>query len=392
MNTRRRPSATESDDEDVFGELVDTFARPIRDEVAIRLDRGPDDVRFHRLLTELLQDCDAQLTPHIARRAAAELKGEVASWLARQRDGDAVRSAEMALLVTRMASALDRGQGADADFFEDMDAGLAQLRTMSDGDTRGITERLATAVGELTARLHRQREAAEERAGELAGMVKALREELRVAKAHAKEDPLTGLLNRGAFDERLQDALARAAAEDHCFCLVLVDLDHFKSVNDTHGHVAGDRVLKVAADVLSKGVPESLGVVARYGGEEFGLILHVGAREGTKVAERLRVTLEQKFIPARGEMIIQTASFGVAQGARSDTADSIIHRADQCLYAAKRGGRNQVVTAGLGDPGSTIEVPEDIPTEPPGGGRGKPKSAGRAALLTALRTRRSGPR
>ncbi len=380
---------------DPYGRLVDHLARPIRDEVSIRLDRGPEDVRFHRLLTELVQDCAASLTPLVAGRAAAALAGEVAQWLARQREADASRSAEMTELVQRMGLALKSARGDDARFFEDMDQGMARLREAADSRSlRSVSQQLASVIDEMTARLQAQQDASEARVKELTGIVEGLNEELRTVKSQASEDPLTGLLNRGAFDQRLSEALDRAKDPDYRFCLVLIDLDHFKSVNDTHGHVAGDRVLRIAAEVVSRHVIRRSDVAARYGGEEFALILDdTDAAAGARLAEEIRASLEQKFIPVRGEAIIQTASFGVAQGTGTDTANSLIHRADRCLYAAKKSGRNRVVTADSVIEGRAISGPRGMPPKAEDEVT-KADSANDSGSrwFTALRTRRSGRR
>ena len=140
-----------------------------------------------------------------------------------------------------------------------------------------------------------------------------------------------------------------------------MDLDKFKSVNDTHGHVAGDRVLKSVAQVMGKLVMGSDDLVARYGGEELAILLDDSrATRGHRVAEEIRETLEKTIVPMRGCSHVQTASFGVAEGCDSDTPESLIQRADECLYLAKENGRNRVVIAGQGSLGRRVALPEGL--------------------------------
>ncbi len=159
-------------------------------------------------------------------------------------------------------------------------------------------------------------------------------------------DPLTGLYNRRAFAEQLAQAFAREDRQSGRLALVLLDLDHFKKLNDTFGHAAGDAALKNAADVLRR--QRGGDVAARYGGEEFVVMLP-GANEAgaARFAERLRAAIEHATIEFGGRSLAVTASLGVAiwPGDAAD-AESLLDAADRALYAAKAAGRNRVVTAG----------------------------------------------
>lgn len=159
-------------------------------------------------------------------------------------------------------------------------------------------------------------------------------------------DSLTRALNHRAIFERLGEELARAARRGHTVTVILCDLDHFKNVNDTYGHLAGDAVLRATAQLFRQLLRAS-DAVGRYGGEEFLLVLPETSLEaGTHTAERLRQRLENLLIPlASGEKIHVTASFGVACAAEltsSPTADSLVALADARLYEAKASGRNCV--------------------------------------------------
>ena len=152
-------------------------------------------------------------------------------------------------------------------------------------------------------------------------------------------DPLTGLLNRTALDGRFEQERQQAIHGGGSICVVLCDLDHFKRVNDGHGHDRGDTVLREAAAAM-RGALRSSELVFRIGGEEFLVLLPgVSADDGAELAERLRAVMETAQPGGLG----LTASFGVAV-AEGDQIhfDTLFHRADQALYAAKSAGRNRV--------------------------------------------------
>ncbi len=157
-------------------------------------------------------------------------------------------------------------------------------------------------------------------------------------------DELTRLPNRRYLARRYTQEMQRARRHGQPMAFMMVDLDHFKVVNDTHGHLVGDAVLAELAKVLQRSLRES-DVCARYGGEEFGCILHQTGREGAHaLAERLRQAIEESAYPA-GLRI--TASIGVAATDRPDQLPLLVDHADQALYEAKHGGRNQVRVAWL---------------------------------------------
>ena len=173
----------------------------------------------------------------------------------------------------------------------------------------------------------------------------AAREALRFQATH---DPLTGALNRAAAMDTLEREVARAHRAGSSLAVAMIDLDHFKSINDTHGHPAGDEVLRVA-------VRRCLGTIrpydcfARHGGEEFLLLLPgCDARTGKLAAERVREAIRKETVPFGQELIPITCSIGVAALGNGDalTASEVVALADQALYRAKRGGRNRVEVEG----------------------------------------------
>ena len=155
----------------------------------------------------------------------------------------------------------------------------------------------------------------------------------------ADTDVLTGIANRQGFNEVMSREFARARRFRHPLSIVILDLDHFKRVNDQHGHPAGDQVLVATARLLSTRVRES-DFVARWGGEEFAIIASVTDAAGAaRLAEKLRALMEVTHLGPAGAV---TGSFGVAEMRPDDTVESLLERADGALYAAKAAGRNQV--------------------------------------------------
>ena len=212
--------------------------------------------------------------------------------------------------------------------------------------------RLAREPGSLTDLLHQlveetrevslRSEAAARSLAETSRKTQALQSELNEARHQASIDPLTGLANRRQLDEALHDALAKATP----LALVMLDLDHFKAVNDTYGHPAGDQVLRHLADMLTDSL-SGRDLAVRFGGEEFTLLLREGSlRDAMETAERIRKRLANSSIlaPATGSRISVTASLGIAMAKPGETVAALIGRADAALYEAKRGGRNRVCT------------------------------------------------
>ncbi len=172
-----------------------------------------------------------------------------------------------------------------------------------------------------------------------------LRSELAAAHQQAVRDPLTGMANRLAYEERLQAELARFARNGTPFCLMVWDVDHFKQVNDTWGHEAGDRVLKILAETLAARL-RGVDLVARYGGEEFVVILADTTLEhAMETAEELRGIIATLDFHYRDQPVPITASCGLTQCGEGDDGESLFRRADAALYRAKQAGRNRCESA-----------------------------------------------
>jgi diguanylate cyclase (GGDEF)-like protein len=157
-------------------------------------------------------------------------------------------------------------------------------------------------------------------------------------------DPLTGLLNRRYFNEQTQKEVARSRRHNLRFSVLMLDIDHFKRINDTYGHPVGDLAIKALADICNKALrPQD--ILARYGGEEFVLALpHTEAEGAAVVAERIRQTVEQIELITEAGPVRFTVSIGISTYMKDLPLEQIVGRADEALYKAKQSGRNRVVS------------------------------------------------
>ncbi|MCP4128710.1 MAG: GGDEF domain-containing protein [Gammaproteobacteria bacterium] len=178
----------------------------------------------------------------------------------------------------------------------------------------------------------------------LAGLLYPLRNTLlyQLALQSATTDPLTGVKNRAAMDTSIKREIRLARRQNSPLSFILLDLDHFKSVNDQFGHLIGDQVLREVAKVAEETIRDS-DIIFRYGGEEF-LVLLSGTRisGATLLAERIRNNIENLRLFPDLKMRV-TASMGVVSMIKDEDAESLFKRADSALYSAKNRGRNQVV-------------------------------------------------
>ncbi len=190
-------------------------------------------------------------------------------------------------------------------------------------------------------------------------------QKLEQAQEEARVDALTGLPNRRAFDEKIKDLHSLFERGNSSYVVALLDIDHFKSFNDRHGHVVGDMVLGFVADVL-RGTQRWTDHVARYGGEEFVVLLpRITGHKAKFVIDRHREKIERASLMVDRQSLSVTVSAGVAEVLPGDTIPKVLARADEALYAAKAAGRNQTC---LEDDGTIVEVsqlrPMDVEAEP----------------------------
>ena len=212
---------------------------------------------------------------------------------------------------------------------------------------RKALRQLTTRLLEETRRMQSSNRILEERLESSKSDIAALQRDLDAVRRESQLDPLTKIYNRKFFDRSIDKAIADACDTGKPLTMILLDIDHFKRFNDTFGHQTGDQVLRLVALTL-KSMIKGRDIAARYGGEEFAAVLpNTSLDGGQALAEMVRKAIQSKELLRRStneNLGRVTASLGVAQLQPDDNATSLIERADRCLYAAKRSGRNKVVT------------------------------------------------
>ncbi len=233
---------------------------------------------------------------------------------------------------------------ATGEFSGTLEQSVGQLESATDlNAVRGVVQTLAkqsVAMAETARGIQTELQAATEQ-------VQALQRQLEETEEAALIDPLTGLYNRAGLDRRLAELERGFQKSKQPFSVVVADIDHFKKFNDTYGHPVGDAVLRLVGKVM-KDTLKGRDFIARHGGEEFIALLPETRRDGASVvAQNIRQSIENqrlRVVKTEQEIPRITMSFGVAEFSDRDTRDTVVDRADQALYLAKRSGRNTVKT------------------------------------------------
>jgi len=272
---------------------------------------------------------------------------EVLAYADRARDYLAERESELKRIVAVLTSGMkSMSQGNDR-FNSGVQHQAARLDQISQlGDIRQLRKELSQEVVQLKQSVVEKRRVDTEQVSSLHKEVEKLRGAVDQARSDALRDALTGAGNRLAFDQRLQLLVERNEVRPTPFSLLLIDVDHFKKINDTYGHPIGDRVL-VALVQTCRGQFRSDDFVGRYGGEEF-VILVPGAtgRVALKKAKKLcKVQSRMAYAVDESVQVRFNVTIGVTDYRKGDTAESILARADTSLYTGKNGGRNRAVLA-----------------------------------------------
>lgn len=185
----------------------------------------------------------------------------------------------------------------------------------------------------------------EERLAESKTQIDELQMKLELTRVESYTDELTGLINRKRFDQALEIEMTEAIESGHPLCLFILDIDHFKKFNDTHGHQTGDQVLRLVGHTLKTNV-KGRDCAARYGGEEFAILLpKTKISNAMTLAEQIRIAVKSKELVKKStnqSLGHVTLSIGVSCYHGGETANEFIERADKCLYAAKEAGRDNV--------------------------------------------------
>ncbi len=200
----------------------------------------------------------------------------------------------------------------------------------SSPEMQGLLQKIMEANRELQSRLDNAEEKLESQTKEIASYL-----------TEARTDGLTGLANRRAFDQQLDEQFRDFAQSKRVFSLALLDIDHFKKINDTYGHPAGDAVLKEVSSRLRMQLPMAI-QIARYGGEEFAVLLAFPLRQAAEIIEQLRIFMASAEIQAEGHSLKVSVSCGVAEVGEGERIGKLVRRSDEALYSSKLGGRNRV--------------------------------------------------
>ena len=281
------------------------------------------------------------------RRLHAEVRNAVRRQrLAESREYSTYRESSQILLSDLVASlrrSLEAQEAGDSEIA--MQLGALE-RAVSSGDLSEIQRVAASTATRIRDVLTEQRGAQRTQIDGLSQQLTTMRRELDEAQTQARKDPLTDLLNRGAFDAALAEAVASCRAGGVELTVFLMDLDHFKAVNDTYGHQAGDAVLRSVSRQLVRSFPRKEDLTARYGGEEFvALCRSVGHEHAGMLAERARKGIEKLAVECDDAIVTPTASIGYAVLRADEDPASFVKRADEALYRAKAEGRNRAVAA-----------------------------------------------
>ncbi len=213
--------------------------------------------------------------------------------------------------------------------------------------TADLKREVLDAVGMLKSIIDERHERQEKQMQLLGAQVRSLGSELESARRESETDPLTRISNRKAFDDYLARSVEIHKAFASPMSMLVVDVDHFKDVNDSSGHITGDEVLRQVADAVVKVFLRKNDFVSRLGGDEFAIILReTGVRDASALAERVLGRIRSLLVSTTNdETLSVTVSIGLAEIQDDDDEKTWLDRADRCLYAAKEGGRDRLATA-----------------------------------------------
>jgi len=217
----------------------------------------------------------------------------------------------------------------------------ALVPTLPDADIEKIVERIKQEIKRLEASSNTFKNQLQQATVE----IDQLKAKMARYRREALKDPMTRITNRRGFEQTLQGAMKRANTDGTSLCLIMADIDNFKRINDTHGHLVGDNVIRMVSATIKECI-KGKDLVARIGGEEFAVLLPETPEDGaSKLADYIRATFEDFDLKKKnsGQSLGQvTLSFGVTRYRQGETSEAFINRADKALYASKENGRNRV--------------------------------------------------
>lgn len=320
------------------------------DELDTKLSAALTNQQLPEVLTSLT-DLVGKRIQHIerAKQEVEDLLGhmvgkldEIGQFVAEQNQNQAQSKASSETLNTQLAGEM-KAMGESVDAAKDLQQIRQQVRDRIDTIDRHLQQfrqREATFAAAISARSDQMRT----RIAELEAEAKRLHSQLQDEQRASTIDVLTRIPNRQAYDKRIEEELHRLRRFKQATCLAVWDVDHFKRINDSYGHRAGDKVLRAVADCFA-GRIRSTDFIARYGGEEFVMILPGTHLEvASRFSERIRAAIAEIGFHFRGSPVSITVSSGITALLPDDSAGVAFDRADKALYRAKEGGRNRCVT------------------------------------------------
>ena len=247
--------------------------------------------------------------------------------------------------LATVSRAIAQAQKTSADYGQHLEG---VTRDLNEGPDETAVKHLVTSLTQATTRVQTENEHLEKRLADSTAEVDRLREHLLQVRRDATTDGLTNLANRKAFDEELERAVAEADQHGGALQLAVLDIDHFKTFNDTWGHQTGDQVIRFVASVIGRAsAPPRF--AARYGGEEFAVIFAGEVSAGVEhTLHEIRHEVASRRLKRRStneDLGAVTISAGFAERRPGETTVSLVERADEALYASKREGRNRVTNA-----------------------------------------------
>jgi len=275
-------------------------------------------------------------------------KGFINEYIERQKKYVAERERELRDIIDLLVNAMTDLNTENREFYRRVHSQSEKIEKISHlDDIKRIKNALRHEVEQMRDIVDLKADQDKRSIDILAQQVEQLRNELEKARTKSMTDPLTGVYNRQALDEYLDEKVKRASRLGEEFALLMLDIDDFKKINDTYGHLIGDRVLMAFAGKCRQTI-RSDDFLARYGGEEFVIILEgAGYRNAMKKAKQICETVASaKYTTDQnhsGQYLSITTSIGVTVFRKNDTAESLLERADQALYAAKQKGKNRAV-------------------------------------------------
>jgi diguanylate cyclase len=246
--------------------------------------------------------------------------------------------------VQHLLQQLGEASGSTRAYSERLDAFSAEL-----GEETGLDKirNVLTGLADETQRVIEQNQSLELQLVRSSGEISELRRNLAIVQHEAMTDGLTGIPNRKYFDAQLRASAKEATLSGESLCVMLIDIDRFKSFNDSWGHQLGDQVLRLVAKTLTDCV-KGRDVTARFGGEEFAILLERTELEGAlMVAEQIRIAMMRRKVVRKGsgdDLGSITVSIGIGLYRADEDVEELLSRADAALYSAKRAGRNKVVS------------------------------------------------